>query len=163
MKIFTLIVAALLLAVPAVAQTSVYVFTQEAEFVDEGSKQRADTVEDLRKALNKKKALTVVETEGEAQIVLEVLARGRESTGKRMGTMINRPPLAGGGIWTSSEDVMTGAIAVALTVDSYSTELTAEADQAFGKWTAMANDIAKQVERWTKDNAVALVAEPHIP
>jgi hypothetical protein len=67
----------------SIEPVKVFVFTAENEggFTDKSQKDRADAVEDLKKALDKTDLVQVVPQKQGADITLEVLSRGREDRG----------------------------------------------------------------------------------
>ncbi|HEX7893963.1 MAG TPA: hypothetical protein VF447_07210 [Terriglobales bacterium] len=153
---------ALTLPVSMLAQKSetrpvrVYVFTAAPEggFVDERSKQRADSLKDFREALSKKKKVaTLVEDQSLAEITLEVVNRDRVLTGN---TSSRVDPVLGGSVKTTADRAET--VRVALAVGDYSTEVigTCPQGQVVRCWRAAANDAASKVEDWIKDNAARI-------
>lgn len=134
----------------------VYVFTAAPEggFVDEGSKQRADSLKDLREALGKKKKVaTLVEDRSLAEMTLEVVNRDRALTGN---TSSRVDPVFGGSVKTTADRAET--VRVGLTVGDYSTEVIGACPQGqvVRCWRTAANDAAGKVEDWIKDNATRI-------
>ena len=148
----------LALTITAAAQTKIYVFTKTTEggFVDNDSKRRADTVIDLRKALEKKKVI-IVEAPSDAQITLEVLGSAQEGTGETIGKSVYVPLT--GQVLSSSKETTGATLNVALKVGDYTTTLASQNTQVFGAWKAAAGSIANQVEKWVKANAARLSKE----
>jgi hypothetical protein len=68
------------------------------------------------------------------------------------------PPLAGGGLSSSTGKVTTRAVSITLTAGDYNRELTASNDAAFGAWRYIAGKLATQVEKWAKDNGSTIIA-----
>src|SRR5579871_4113053 len=80
----------------------VFIFTaaNEGGFVDPAQKQRNDSVEDLKKALDKKDLVQIVTQKDDADLTLEVLGRGGEETGS---STTSRGPY---GTWNTSKDTV---------------------------------------------------------
>lgn len=158
-----LLAVALTLPISMLAQKSetrpvrVYVFTAAPEggFVDEGSKQRADSLKDFREALGKKKKVaTLVEDQSLAEMTLEVVNRDRALTGNTSSSV--NPVLGGSSVKTTADRAET--VRVALAVGDYSTEVIGACPQGqvVRCWRAAANDAVGKVEDWIKDNAARI-------
>ena len=94
----------------------VFIFTaaNEGGFVDAGQKQRTDSIEDLKKALDKKDMVQIVAQSEGADITLEVLGRGGEETGSATTARGSY------GTWNTSKDTVA-TVRVGLTAGTYST------------------------------------------
>jgi hypothetical protein len=136
----------------------VYVFTatNPGGFVDPDQKQRTDSVEDLKRALGKKDLVQVVDQKDSPDVTLEVLGRGDEETGTS-STTTSRGYY---GIWgsTTSKDTVA-AVHVRLKAGNYSTLIEGRNDgRITNVWWTAANNAAKQIQRWIKENHDRLIA-----
>jgi hypothetical protein len=132
----------------------VFIFTaaNEGGFVDPGQKQRIDSVEDLKKALEKKDLVQIVGQREGADITLEVLGRGGEETGS---ATTSRGPY---GTWNTSKDTVA-TVRVGLRAGTYSTLVEGHNDgRITNVWRTAANNAAKRIENWIKDNHDNLIA-----
>ncbi len=124
----------------------VYVFTAEAKYVDAESKARTDSVKDLRRFLDKKKTMVLVEDRKSAEMTLEVLGRDLVPTGNM--TTAWDPVL---GETKTTQD--TGStLWVKMTVGDYSTRIIGNGPAFVGAYRVAAADLLAKVDRWIKDN-----------
>jgi hypothetical protein len=138
----------------------VFVFTaQDASgFVDADSKQRTDSVEDLKKDLSRDSTIQLVSAQDSADVTLEVLGRGYEETGSATTTQDY-------GEWHTYPDTVR-VVRVGLRAGGYSTlfEGTSSFAQrgligvASGLWKMAANNAAKSIEDWMKANHDTLLS-----
>lgn len=136
---------------PKVQPLSVYVFTAETEggFVDADSKQRADSVRDLREALRKKKTVIVVESSDDADLLVEVLRRGLDETGKTS----TKTSAGLGGLYSTTTKDTEAMVRTKLTVGEYSTEIVGKNDgRITNVWRTAANNAANQIDKWINAN-----------
>jgi hypothetical protein len=157
--------AALALLVGVGAQSAwaqdvrIYVFIKAdpSGFVDADSKDRQDTLTDLRKALSKKKGLSVVDDPKAAGVSVEILGRGFEETG---GLNVRSPLELGPDLKPNRE--MT--IRSRLLVGDYETPIVAQNSPGAlfqsGRWQDLAGKLANQIEKWVKDNRSKLLERP---
>jgi hypothetical protein len=132
----------------------VFVFTSSPPegIIDEGSKQRTDSVNDLRGALKNKRNLTVVDEKEAADVSIEVLDRGWQDNGK---TTTKTTATKWTGIQSQTEPDQDMDLAVRLTAGSYETVLHSR--PAGIVWRVHASEIAKKVDKWVRDNSAALL------
>jgi hypothetical protein len=138
----------------------VLVFTaQDASgFVDEDSRQRTDSVEDLKKDLSKDSTIQLVSAQDSSDVALEVLGRGYEETGSATTTQDY-------GEWHTYPDTVR-VVRVGLRAGGYSTlfEGTSSFGQrgligvASGLWKMAANNAAKSIEDWIRANHDTLLS-----
>jgi hypothetical protein len=133
----------------------VFIFTgaNDGGFVDPDQRQRSDSVEDVKKALDKKNLIEIVGQREGADLTLEVLGRGGEET----GTVTTRPgPF---GTWNSSNDTVA-TVRVGLTAGTYTSLIEGYGGkgQIFSVWHTAANNAAKKIESWIKANHDNLIA-----
>ena len=139
----------------AAEPVKVFVFTaaNAGGFVDPGQKQRSDSVEDLKKALEKKDFIQFVNQKEGADMTLEVLGRGGEETGS---VTTSRGPF---GTWNSSRDTVA-TVRVGLTAGTYTALVEGYNDgRLTNVWRTAANNAAKKIENWIKDNHDRLIAQ----
>lgn len=132
----------------------VFIFTaaNEGGFVDAGQKQRTDSIEDLKEALEKKDVVQIVGQSEGADITLEVLGRGGEETGSATTARGSY------GTWNTSKDTVA-TVRVGLTAGTYSTLIEGHNDgRITNVWHTAANNAAKKIEKWIKDNHDNLIA-----
>jgi hypothetical protein len=167
MKINRALILGLAIAVMASAASPVYaqkksadpikvfIFTapNEGGFADPDQKQRTDSVEDLKKALDKKDVIQIVAQKEGADVTLEVLGRGGEETGS---ATTSRGPY---GTWNTSKDTVA-TVRVGLTAGTYATLVEGHNDgRITNVWRTAANNAAKKIENWIKDNHDRLIAQ----
>lgn len=139
----------LLCAAVAAAQTTpvtIYVTTpaQEQGFTDP-SKERLDSLKDLRDKIRKaKKLLTLVESPEEATIILELLDREQQWKRTTAGVLFGTP-------WGHQRK---RAITVRLRVGEFSSDFTSEK----AKYSQAAGDVVNQIQRWVVANQAKLSA-----
>lgn len=114
-------------------------------FTDPGQKDRNDSAEDLKKELRKK--LVVTDNRDNAEVIVEVVARGYElpQTVTKTAKVFGDP--------TGKTRVPT--VSVTLTVGDYSATLVGQKEQ---NWRSAADDAAKKIEAWVQDNYDKLLA-----
>jgi hypothetical protein len=152
----------LLFSITAFGQnlTNINVFVTAAEpetkggFVtpDPNPKAKLDSVKDLKKNLVKK--VRLVDRQEDADVVLEVLARGGEATGD---TTTNRDAL--GQVHSRQDSV--ALVRVALIVGDYTTEIDGRSfgpPSGLGAWNRAAIEVADQVDKWIKENQTKLLS-----
>lgn len=131
----------------------IFVFTQvNAEgFVDQPTKHRQDSVQDLRKALADKRGILVVDNEATADLRVEVLGRAYEPTGTKSTQVL--PGAYGPQAKTSDDSIPV--IRARLTAGTYVLDIdsgTVEAPFQSLRWQDKAKNLARQIEKWVKDN-----------
>jgi hypothetical protein len=133
----------------------VFVFTapNEGGFVDSVQKLRTDSVEDLKKTLDKKDLVEIVSQKEGADMTLEVLGRGGEETGSATTSR------GAYGTWNTSKDTVA-TVRVGLTAGTYATLIEGHNDgRITNVWRTAANNAAKKIENWIKDNHDRLIAQ----
>jgi hypothetical protein len=158
---FTLIATVALGAQTQIAAVRVYVFTaaDPGGFVDANSKQRTDSVEDLKKDLSKDSAIQIIPDQATADVTLEVLGRGHEETGSTTSTLDYY------GQWHTYPDTVR-VVRVGLKAGAYTTlfEGTSSFAQrglvgvSQGLWRVAASGAAKDIENWIRANHDNLVS-----
>ena len=124
----------------------IFTATNKDGFVDADVKRRADSVEDLKKALEKNSLIQLVSERDAADVVLEVLGRGAQETGSATSTRDIY------GQWHTNNDTVA-TVRVALTAGSYSTVLEGWNNGSLTYvWRTAANNAAKHIENWIKAN-----------
>jgi hypothetical protein len=147
-------ILALSLAAPAFAEdppapVAVYVTTPaEAQGFSDPSKERQDSVKDLKKMLGKpkltKRQLTLVESPEQATIVLELLDREQQFKRTTAGVLFGTP-------WGHQRK---RAVTVRVKVGEFSSELTSEKSS----YTDAAADVVVQLQKWVAANRAKLMA-----
>ena len=142
MSAFAAIAFAIALPWQPPAPVSIYVFTKTdpSGFTDVNQRQRSDTVVDLRRSLGERKAFSVVDSRDAADVVVEVLERGKKDTGNQTY-----------GFGMIRKETKR-AVHVDLRVGDYSLEMESRG----GKWSQMATSITKAIEKWVKENRALL-------
>lgn len=144
-----MILAALTLALAVTAHApadpvAVYVFTQTQALTDVNQQARQKAVADIRQQLAKKKAIRVVDEAASAMATFEVTDAGMRETGTEERqfylTKKQRRP------------TITGKLTAA---GGYALEMQA-IDPASLSGRKGADDIAKAIEKWVKDNRAQL-------
>lgn len=155
--VFTLLVS----LATAQNEVKVFVFTAPTPegFIDQDSKQRSDSVKDVRVALTKKRGLIVVDEKEVADISVEVMGRGWKETGETTTSTIALPPLAGGGLSSRTSADKDMDLVVRLRAGSYETVLHSQNEAII--WRVHAGEIAKKVEKWVKDNNAMVLKLRH--
>jgi hypothetical protein len=116
----------------------------------------ADSVADMVKFLKTKKALAVVDSRETAQVIVTVTARDVEGTGQRDYTTRSNGTAGGGRRTTStSRERTTNVLRATMQVGRFKQALVGNG----GYWSAAANDVAEQVEKWVKSNAAQIRAQ----
>jgi hypothetical protein len=135
----------------------VFVHTAPSDFVDYESKRRTDSVQDIRKQLEKKMTIELVESADLADITVEVqkslpVATDEVRTDTRQNSWI-------GGTTSSTKPVYLKQLMVTLAVrgGSYTTTFGAREREGYLQgWGVLAKGVANQVEDWVKKNRVQL-------
>ena len=154
----TLFLFAASLAVGVAARPSpikVFVYTRLTEgnqFIDPDQKQRTDSVRDLNSWLGRKKSVELVSSIEQAQVTVEVTARGGQQTGV-VSTGCNR------GNCTSTN--VAAAVDVELRSGSYSLTIEGQSypGQMMGIWMSAAGNVSSQIDNWIKQNHDRLIAQ----
>jgi hypothetical protein len=159
MKTIAALVLFAALAAPAAAQDRIKIFVKAPVatdgFVDDTLKGQRDTFNDLVEQLSKKKTVEIVEAPEQADVSLSILDRNaRTETGGTLTDSVRSPT----GILSSTTKDTTKAVTITLTAGEYSKDLTASHDAAFGAWKYIAGNLAKQVEKWAKENRATILA-----
>lgn len=116
----------------------------------------ADSVSDLIKVLKSRKHLRVVDDRREAQVIVTVTGRSVEGTGQRDYTTRSTPTSNGGRRTTSSSRERTvNVVRATMQVGRFKQELVGTG----GLWSAAADDVSGQVEKWVKNNAAQIRAQ----
>jgi hypothetical protein len=128
--------------------TSIRVFvaagSSSTGFVDPGHEELTDSIADLKKALAQKKVITLVDERGSADIIAQVVGRGFTGTGTELATQ-GEPRFA--------------IVRVTLSAGDYTTTIDGHNDgRLLGAWRTAANDAARQIEEWIRDNRDKLLA-----
>jgi hypothetical protein len=132
----------------------VYIFTagNKDGFVDADTKRRTDSVEDLKKDLEKNSIVQLVSEKDGADLVLEVLGRGAQETGSATSTKDMY------GQWHTNNDTVA-IVRVGLIAGSYSTVIEGRNDgRITNVWRTAANNAAKHIENWIKANYGNLIS-----
>ncbi len=140
-----------LVAASANAQARVYVYTaaDSSGIVDDASKARADAVRDIVGKLRGKRAVTVVDDQGHADLTLEVLSRQFEDVGAATASRI---PGTGVTQAYANKRAAIHARLRSLNVD-YSTEVVGGAPGTYlNAWGSAAGDVAAKVEKFVREN-----------
>lgn len=124
---------------------AVYVFTQTQALTDVNQQARQKAVADIRQQIAKKKAIRVADDAASATATFEVTDAGQRETGTEQHAWMR----------TTKERKMT--ITGKLTAGTYSLEMQA-VDPGSLTGRKGADDIAKAIEKWAKDNRAQLVA-----
>jgi hypothetical protein len=147
--IFTILILVFVLglASASVAQDGIPLFIkgQSSEGFTDPSEDRRDSEKNLRDKLEDAKEFSLVETEEEAVMVLEVLDR-EES--RRDGVLTQSQ-------WSTSKKK---TLMVRLTVGEFSTDFTGESSlmSIGGGWGVAAKSVVKQLKKWAKENSAKL-------
>jgi hypothetical protein len=145
-RIFTLLILVFVLglASASVAQDGIPLFIkgQSAEGFTDPSEDRRDSEKNLRDKLKDSKEFSLVETEEEAVMVLEVLDRAESQ---------QHGPFAG-------KTQRKKTLMVRLTVGEFSTDFTGETSlmSIGGGWGVAAKSVVKQLKEWAKENSAKL-------
>jgi hypothetical protein len=139
----------------------VFVFTaaDPSGFVDDNSKQRRDSVEDLKKDLSKNSNIQIVADQATADVTLQVLARGNEETGS---TTVEQ---GYDGQWHTYPDTVR-VVRVVLRAGAYSALVEGTSNFAQrgligvsqGLWRVAADNAAKDIGNWIKANHDILIS-----
>ena len=152
---FTVVWSFLSAHIAAAQPVRVYLFTAPAaQFVDQKSKGRADSLKDVRDRMKGKKTLQLVDSVEEADLSVEIIERVFQQTGNSTSTF--KPYV---GVETTAES--KPSIHVTLTAGTYSTELYGSQITVWGKggvWRSAAEGLASDVEKWVKENHEQLIA-----
>lgn len=142
-----LFIGLLLFTSPLFGQTKepirLYLFTAPSEFVDQEFKNRRDATEDIRRQLQGKSDIQLVEPPAAADVTVEVLRRSREDD-DRPSDQKNPSTLM--------------LIKLRLSAGTYSTELTGDSKPSFTQRRSAARDAGNRVLKWVKDNRDRLIA-----
>jgi len=124
---------------PKVAPVRVFITSPAAAsgFTDP-SKDRADSMKDLRKKVAASKVLLLAESTDDATIVLEVLDRNEDFKRTTMTTLLGGP----------FARERKRSVVVRLNVREFTSEFSAEKNS----YGAAAGEVVKQIEAWVKAN-----------
>lgn len=140
---------ALVLGWPAQAAVPVAIVVPVAQFEDQAQRERLDSAIDLRRQLDKRSSVVVVDPPG-AVITLEIVGRWEEAQETRA---ISR---------TTSRAYRDKVLRVKLSIGEYSTEIVGRSvggEYSFStSWGVAAGDVARQVEKWVTTNRAKLPA-----
>jgi TusA-related sulfurtransferase len=120
----------------------------------------ADSIKDLKNSLKGKKLVILTDDPAAAEIVIEVLGRFKDFRGETYSTAtaVNDNTAT-----VKTTQKKSAVVAAKLIVGDYSTELVGEAGGVgrfgFGAWGDAANQIAKQIEDFIKENNAQLLAK----
>jgi hypothetical protein len=134
--------------------TYIFVATATADasgFVDNGSKQRVDSVNDIKKNLTGH--VNLVNEAEAADIIVEVTDRG----GSKTGNVTTTSDILG----VHSRGDTVAVVYVNVTAGDYKTQFVGSSPdgQKFGVWGAAAAQVAKQVEQFANTNHNKLIAQ----
>lgn len=139
----------------------VYVFTAQNQdgFTDDELKQRNDSVEDLKNQLDRDSLIQIVSDSKTADVTLEVLARGNAPTG-------TTTTYANFGEWDTYPNTMH-VVGVGLRAGTYAKVCVGTSSMAQnglvgmakGPWREAANNAAKVIEKWIKENREQLISK----
>lgn len=151
-----LILAGLLLAVPASAQVPIYVFTaaDASGLTDAATKDRTEAVAGIKSRLAKNKTVRLVENAEAAKLTVEVTAIGKADT---TGTTSDTRRGVFGGLQTSTTEQHEFYDFATLRSGTYMTELKAGL-KLFGT-SHPGEQLTKQIENWLKQNAETLAGQ----
>lgn len=151
--------AVLAFATSAAAQDRIriHIVPPTAEFVDETMKAKQDTVKDLTGHLEKNKRLEVVRDAAAADVVLTVVDRSA-STPTVVATHTTADPLSA--LVNRSTTFTPNSVTIVLSAGTYTKTLTATnaLTPMLNGWKGIAGNLARDVDRWVKDNHATLVA-----
>jgi hypothetical protein len=128
----------------------VYIYAQQPAggFVDEESERRADSADDMRRALRKTKGMVLVDDGAEAEVVVEVVSSADEPTGEWIGT---RTRILGRISSERSQEVTEHTVRAVIRVADYEHEVVGQTHSIL--WRDAAKAASKEVRDWLKDNA----------
>lgn len=127
-------------------------------FIDAESKRRADSTIDLEKELAKDKTISLT-SDHSTEVVLRVVSSAEEETGEIKMESRRRADFLGGGYRTESRKEAAYVVRVLLSVGTYSREIVGQSKGDIPTWTAAAQDAAKQIRQWVKDNRQQLCSQ----
>jgi hypothetical protein len=151
MRIATLLVAGLLLGAAKELPKKVTIFVSPPTrdgYIDTDKGIR-DSIKDLKDQLRGSRRLQLVQTKESAQLVLEVVGRGRTSNGGGGAAAV---PLGNSTFFLPLETI---GLTTVLRVGDYDKPLIFD---KCGEWTHCAQLVVKDVEAWVEENADALRA-----
>jgi hypothetical protein len=127
---------------------SIHIFTAHdpSGLVSEGEKERRDSVKDLEDAVRRYRGLVVVPSPENAILSLEVIARERQDSGKRVGIAT---PNGTGGYSTASVPLETAILRVRLIAGGHSEEIVGTGRRY---WSRAASDVAERLAKWVARN-----------
>jgi hypothetical protein len=149
-------------SIVATSGVRVYVFTQEKEggFTDAESKRRTDSVNDIRKALAKRKGFALVDTPDAAQVILEVTVSGEVETDpiaqSRRTQDIADVILGTSHVETKTVRQTKSTLVTALRIPG--SAYTVNFAYQGGFWAFMADRIVDQFDKWVQMNRARLQA-----
>jgi outer membrane protein assembly factor BamE (lipoprotein component of BamABCDE complex) len=153
--VFAVLSLTLLAAPCALAQQLVNVFVQSDNngFSAAGA---TDSALDLQKSLRNKKSLRVVDSPSEADVIVRIDSRDQRKEVDGYTTNRNTSDHGRSSTkTTTANDKTIRALHATLMAGDYTQALDAESDMS---WRFAADNIAGQVERWTKQNYSRLMA-----
>jgi hypothetical protein len=140
----------------------VFCFTKpnESGFVDKSSQGRADSLEDLKASIAKKKDwLALVEAAAQADITVEVLDRVVVPNGRTAATTKTYKDSKGKLVTTHTESraINNYTVRAMMRAGKYENEMTGvvsseSAATWAGQWRSAAGQIAGEIEKWAKAN-----------
>jgi len=133
--------------------TSVYVTGDNNGFSAAGAN---DSAIDLKKSLANKKTLNVVDSRAEADIIVRIDSRDQHKEIQGYTTTTNRSDDGKSSTKnTSANDTTIRALHATLMAGNFTQALTAQSEMS---WRFAADNIAGQVERWSRENYSKLMA-----
>lgn len=148
----------------------VYCFTapNPSGFVDQASKEREDSLKDLREAVVKKKDwLELVDSSAGADMTVEVMERRIVSAGQKAGTTSTYVDKNGKSTTTTlpPTSLSNYILRATMRVGSYQNDMAGQVSSEFigGQWRAAAGQIAGEIERWAKANLSKLRTSRQAP
>lgn len=163
--------AGLLAPTPGYAQKpasplKVFCFTapNESGFVDKASEGRADSLQDLKESIAKKKDwLTLVEAAPLADVTVEVLERKVVPNGRTAATVKTHRDSKGKLVTTRTESraINNYTLRAVMRAGRYQNEMTGMVSSESlatwsGQWRSAAGQIAGEIEKWAKANLARL-------
>jgi hypothetical protein len=134
---------------------SVFVFTATTAFVDVDSKQRADSVVDLRNALKAKNVFALASTRNSADLVVEITRAGMV---ERDHDVAPRPSGALLDAGRSSRSDRTCVVGLTVSVGEHTQRFTnTDALPSGPLYLSAAANLAGQLTTWTKNNRAQIV------
>jgi hypothetical protein len=143
-----------------------YVEQNESGFVDQKTKDLADSLKDLREAIQKKKDwLQLAEARDVADIVVHLKSRDITNSGRFEDTTSTSSTNKSGATTTTTSrgrQIMLYNVRTVMSVGQYSNEIVGSVQDTYilgGLWRTAAGNVAGQLETWVKDNYTKLMVD----